>query len=62
MSSGTMTYNKCACQKCGNHYATVIAADEELAKESCPNCGAKELKLVGVLSQAEINSLFYSGG
>ncbi len=62
MESCSLTYNRCSCLKCGGHYATVISSDEELQKESCPGCGEKKLKIVGPLSQAEINSIFYSGG
>jgi len=62
MDASTLTYNRCSCQKCGNQYATVINTDEELQKESCPGCGEKKLKIVGPLSPAEINSMFYSGG
>ena len=57
-----MSYNRCICQKCGNQYATVLDKDEELLKEACPNCGEKQLKLIGPLSVSEVNSLFYSGG
>jgi predicted nucleic acid-binding Zn-ribbon protein len=62
MEANTLTYNRCLCQKCGSHFATVINADEELQKESCPSCGEKKLKIVGPLSPEEISSLFYSGG
>jgi rRNA maturation endonuclease Nob1 len=62
MFSSALTYNRCACQGCSSQYATVINSDEELQKESCPNCGSKTLKIVGPLSDAEINSMFYSGG
>jgi len=57
-----MSYNRCICHKCGNQYATVIDKDDELLKEACPNCGEKQLKLIGPLSVSEVNSLFYSGG
>ena len=57
-----MSYNRCVCQKCGNQYATVIDKDEELLNEACPNCGEKQLKLIGPLSVSEVNSLFYGGG
>ena len=62
MDASTLTYNRCSCQKCGSHYATVINTDEELLKESCPACGEKKLKIAGPLTPAEINSMFYSGG
>lgn len=62
MSFGAMTYSRCSCQSCRNQYATVIGTDEELQKESCPGCGKKTLKIVAPLSQAEVNSIFYSGG
>lgn len=58
----TLSYNRCKCGKCGNQYATVVATDEELRNERCPNCGEKELKLDGALSAAEIKSIFFSGG
>ena len=57
-----MTYNKCICTNCNNQYATVIDNDEELLKESCPNCGKKQLQLTGPLSVTETNSLFSGGG
>ncbi|MEW6109878.1 MAG: hypothetical protein AB1632_12035 [Nitrospirota bacterium] len=57
-----MSYNRCICEKCGSQYATMIDNDIEIQKESCPNCGEKQLKLSGPLSFSEINSLFYSGG
>jgi hypothetical protein len=40
----------------------VLDKDDELLKEACPNCGEKQLKLIGPLSVSEVNSLFYSGG
>ncbi len=57
-----MTYNKCICQKCGSQYATVLNRETELAKEACPKCGEKQLKLAGALSMAETSSLFSGGG
>lgn len=57
-----MSYNRCLCQKCGNQYATVIDKAEVLQNEACPNCGEKQLKLVGPLSFTEMNSLFSGGG
>jgi Zn finger protein HypA/HybF involved in hydrogenase expression len=57
-----MSYNRCTCQKCEKQFATVIDNELVLQQESCPNCGAKELKLNGPLSVSEVNSLFYSGG
>jgi NAD-dependent SIR2 family protein deacetylase len=57
-----MSYNKCLCQKCGNQYATVIDKDEDLEKEPCPNCGEKQLRLLGPLSFSEMNGLFSGGG
>ena len=62
MEANSLTYNRCACQKCGSQYATVIKSEDELLKESCPGCGEKKLKIVGPLSPAEINSMFYGGG
>jgi len=62
METNSLTYNRCSCLQCGSQYATVISSDEELLKESCPGCGEKKLKIVGPLSPAEINSMFYSGG
>jgi NAD-dependent SIR2 family protein deacetylase len=56
-----MSYNRCACQKCGSQFATMIKSDEELLKEVCPKCGEKQLKLQGALSFTEINSLFGGG-
>ncbi len=57
-----MSYNRCLCQQCGNQYATVIDKDEVLQNEACPNCGSKQLKLIGPLSFTEMNSLFSGGG
>jgi len=57
-----MSYNRCTCQKCGKQYATVIDNDEDLQKEACPNCGEKQLKLIGLMSVSEVNSLFSGGG
>ncbi|GAB4483477.1 MAG: hypothetical protein OHK006_04550 [Thermodesulfovibrionales bacterium] len=62
MDHNTLTYNRCTCGKCGNSYATVIGDDAEMAKEACPNCGEKKLKIECPLTQAEIQSIFYSGG
>ena len=62
MNSCAPTYNRCSCEKCGNHYATIINTDEELQKEACPSCGEKKLKLVGPLSAAEMSSMFSGGG
>jgi hypothetical protein len=62
MATNELTYNRCECLKCGSHYATIISSEEELQKETCPGCGEKKLKIVGPLSQSEVNSMFYSGG
>ena len=40
----------------------MIDNDEDLQKESCPNCGEKQLKLIGPLSVSEVTSLFSGGG
>ncbi len=57
-----MSYNRCVCEKCGSHFATVLNDDIELQNEPCPKCGEKKLKLSGALSFAEVNSLFRGGG
>ena len=62
MKEERMSYNRCTCQKCGKQYATVIDKAEELQKEACPNCGAKQLVLVGAMSVSEVNGLFSGGG
>ncbi len=56
------TYNRCSCDNCENHYATIINSDEELKKETCPNCGEKKMKLAGPLSVAEMSAIFSGGG
>jgi NAD-dependent SIR2 family protein deacetylase len=62
MITGAPKYNRCSCQKCGSHYATIINSDEELQKEACPSCNEKKLKLEGPLSAAEMSSMFSGGG
>lgn len=62
MEVNEMSYHKCACQKCGSQYATMIANEMELQQESCPGCGAKQLKLMGPMSFSEMSSLFSGGG
>jgi DNA-directed RNA polymerase subunit RPC12/RpoP len=62
METSAPTYNRCSCEKCGNHYATIINSDVELQKEACPNCSEKKLKLEGPLSAAEMSSMFSGGG
>jgi ribosomal protein S27AE len=57
-----MSYNRCTCGKCEKQFATIIDNEIVLQQETCPNCGEKELKLIGPLSVSEVNSLFYSGG
>ena len=54
-------YNRCICQKCGSHFATVLEKDAELEKEQCPKCGEKQLKLAGALSFSEVSGLFRGG-
>jgi DNA-directed RNA polymerase subunit RPC12/RpoP len=58
----TTVYNRCVCQKCGSHFATILDNDTALENESCPKCGEKQLKLEGSLSFSEISSLFSGGG
>jgi len=62
MQTGTTTYNRCSCEKCGSQYATIINSDEELQKEACPSCSEKKLKLAGPLSAAEMSGMFSGGG
>ena len=62
MMTSAPTYNRCSCEKCGSHFATIINSDEELQKESCPSCKEKKLKLEGPLSAEEMSSMFSSGG
>ena len=57
-----MSYNRCVCQKCGSHYATMIQDDIDLQNEPCPKCGENQLQLSGPLSAAETSSLFSGGG
>ncbi|MBI5639451.1 MAG: hypothetical protein HZA17_03400 [Nitrospirae bacterium] len=57
-----MSYNRCVCQKCGSHFATMIDKETELQNEVCPKCGEKQLKITGPMSFSEINSMFYGGG
>jgi DNA-directed RNA polymerase subunit RPC12/RpoP len=56
-----MSYNRCKCGKCGSNFATVITTDDELKNEPCPNCGEKNLCIVGPMSVQEVSGLF-SGG
>jgi len=56
------SYNRCICQKCGSHFATVLDNDLELEKEPCPKCGESNLKISGALSSSEVNGLFSGGG
>jgi len=62
LNTSAPTYNRCLCEKCGSHYATIINSDEELQKEACPSCSEKKLKLAGPLSAAEMSSMFSGGG
>jgi DNA-directed RNA polymerase subunit RPC12/RpoP len=55
-------YNRCVCQKCGSHFATILDNDTALQNEPCPKCGEKQLKLSGSLSFSEVSSLFSGGG
>jgi len=57
-----MDYNRCVCQECGSHFATILDNDTDLLNEPCPKCGEKMLKLSGALSFSEISSLFRGGG
>lgn len=57
-----MDYNRCICETCGSHFATVLDKDDDLQNEPCPKCGQKQLKLSGALSFSEINGLFRGGG
>jgi Zn finger protein HypA/HybF involved in hydrogenase expression len=58
----TMTYNKCICQKCESHFATMINDYSEIAKEACPKCGERKLKISEPLSFSEMSRLFSGGG
>jgi hypothetical protein len=40
----------------------VIDKAEDIQKEACPNCGEKQLLLVGAMSVSEVNGLFSGGG
>jgi predicted RNA-binding Zn-ribbon protein involved in translation (DUF1610 family) len=57
-----MDYNRCVCQECGSHFATILDTDEALQSEPCPKCGKTMLRLSGALSFSEISSLFRGGG
>jgi hypothetical protein len=49
-------YNRCVCQVCGSHFATVLEKDDDLQSEPCPKCGAKQLKLAAEAPAAAVRT------